>query len=276
MKRRLLYGLSLAAVMGLAATSQVRAAALSSTAFNHKYEGDTLTPPGTEYTTVTPPGGAGSIFSTDGNILTLKNTIADGGGVFITNWGSLPTNPVDNALGWTIEFRVKIGTDGEAGANGAFNLLAKDVAGTNAQGRRVGLGIFADSVILPGALGTSAAGTPLTISTPSNSDGFHVFRIAQDPASSFTNIWRDGQLIFSDLSRQANDPSSGGSSLLRMFWGDGSGASGGPTIELDYFRWDSTGAYEPVPEPNSLLLVGIGVLGVAQGWRRRRRSVVQA
>src|SRR5690606_6633075 len=108
------------------------------------------------------------------------------------------------------------------------------------------LGILPDSVILPGALGTNTAGSPLTIPTASNTDGFHVFRIAQTPSSSHTRIWRDGTLIFDDLSRQGNDASSGGSSTQRMFWGDGSAAAGGPTVQLDYLRWDSTGAYEPV------------------------------
>jgi hypothetical protein len=52
--------------------------------------------------------------------------------------------------------------------------------------------------------------------------------------------------------------------------GDLDFGNGLPTdYDLDYIRWNTTGAYEPVPEPVTLALLGLG--GLAVLLRRRRK-----
>lgn len=81
------------------------------------------------------------------------------------------------------------------------------------------------------------------VDTARNDDGFHVFRLIKSPntptkAGRFT-LYRDGVLIFDDEVGQE-------SSEDRLFFGDyGSWDSAG---QVDYFRWDTTGAYAPGPE----------------------------
>lgn len=233
-----------------------QATPLASSSFNHKYEGDvyngsnpTLTGTSTSFTE---HAGDVSVWapSTDGDILTFKNTVADGGGYWdIDEW---PTD-VSNAAGWTVEFRIKIGTDGTEG-DAAYIWFGKDGASTNSTRRA--------SVLVGGSHTTIGNSIGLADSND-NTDDFHVFRIAQPASSSNITVWRDGVEIYDGLSKTSNN--TGGPN---SYFGDASGANGGVTVELDYFRWDSTGGYEPIPEPSTALLALIAVLGA--GFVKRR------
>jgi hypothetical protein len=208
---------------------------LNSASFAHRYEGTynnpNLTGTNTSFTEF--PGEVLGVWapSSDGDILSFRNTIASGGGYFDNNeWDTT----VSDAVGWTIEFRVKIGTDfDDDPLFGAFQVFAKE-DGSTATTRRVNLWIGQDFTTL-GSLNS----TP--INTSNNTDGFHVFRIAQPASSRNVTIWRDGVSIYSGSSRGSNNTG------LDMYFGDGSSGAGGPTCQVDYFRWDSTGPYEPVP-----------------------------
>lgn len=222
------------AVTTLSVTA-VRAAPLDSSLFNHRYEGDvyngsnpTLTGTGTSFTEF---AGDGSVWapSTDGDILTFQNTELDGGGYFLNDeWAT----DVDNSVGWTVEFRVQIGTDAVEAAEGAMQWFGKENGSSNTT-RRAGILVGQSHVIINNV--------DVEADTNDNTDGFHVFRIAQPANSSNITVWRDEEQIYDGLSKTSNN------SGVAMYFGDGSGGIGGPTITIDYFRWDSTGPYEPVP-----------------------------
>jgi hypothetical protein len=242
---------------------------LHSSAFTHQYNGDVyngsnprLTGPGASYTET--PGDI-SVWSpaTDSDVLSFRNTEADGGGYFTSdNWAS----NYSNSLGWTVEFRLQVGTDATEGAQQAFDFFGKEtnLHGTNSnslnqQTRRVWVTVGQQSTVIRG----SASGSVLHTETADNTDGFHEFRIAQPASSGQITVWRDGVQIYA-----GNSDGSNNNLGAFMFFGDGGGAIGGPTVSLDYFRWDSTGAYEPVPEPHSLAMLGLAIFS-SLGCRRR-------
>lgn len=100
-----------------------------------------------------------------------------------------------------------------------------------------------------------------------NTDDFHIFRLAQEPGigapgSATYSVWRDGVLVADSLSEAFMNPG-----LERIIFG--SFASGNSsTSQTDYVRF-TAGAYAPVPEPTSMVLVSSGILGLlAYAWRR--------
>ena len=88
----------------------------------------------------------------------------------------------------------------------------------------------------------------------------HSYRIAFDSTVNKYALWRDGSLI--------SDTIATSSAGARLYLGDGSGAQAG-AADIDYFRWDMTGAYAPVPEPTTLGLLATGGL---MCLRRRRKN----
>jgi hypothetical protein len=183
----------LAAVASILACREAQAAMLDSSSFNHRYEGDNFGAQLTGFNTTfntnageTTDAGPSWQPTTDGNILTMKNTIANGGGWFDNvEWDTVS----NNATGWTVEFRVKIGTDGDEDPTFAtFQWFGKEDLSSNST-RRAGVGVGKNKVII-GTLST----TP--IDTNDNTNDFHVFRIAQPPNSSVITVWRDGVQIF--------------------------------------------------------------------------------
>ena len=230
------------------------AAPLDSNAFTYKYEGNVYNSPGlpgyTENSTTS--GTAPSLLTfvpgaTDGNVLSFAGDIASGGGFFSsTEW---PGHPINDSTGWTVEFRVRIGTETAPGkaANGAFGLTTNDGSTNAGQPFGVGQSKF-------GAFGN-------VFDTSDNTDDFHVFRLAQDLSDATTYAWRDGVPVGSYAGFQYNY------GTPEMYWGDGSGDIGGPTVLVDYVRF-TPGAFEPVPEPMSMMLLAWG----AVPWLRRKRS----
>jgi hypothetical protein len=258
--------------LGLAHVSTTQAATMPSNLFNHQYNGNVYNNPNIPGYTEFPsdgPGWAPTVVTgvpntIDGAVLSTKAEIAAGGGYWQSDeWLGGP-NPVSNGTGWTIEFRVKIGTDEVGGSTfGAMQVFAKDGNGTSSTGRRVALNVGQDYVKLT-SLNTNS------IDSSDNTDDFHVFRIMQPANSRSVTIWRDGVHLFTGDSKGNNDSSS---LPAQMYFGDGSGDTGGPTVQYDYFRWDSTGAWEyeasPVPEPGTVLLVFTGICLAQTAGRRR-------
>jgi hypothetical protein len=258
-RNRTLGVAALAAIATICASSSVQAAMLDSAAFNHRYEGDNF---GAQLT------GTNSTFNVNagevptwnplsgGGILDYQNTILDSGAWFDSlEWDT----DVNNAVGWTVEFRIKIGTDGdEDPAFAAFQWFGKE-NGSSTSTRRAGLGIGKNKVYI-----SSLNTTP--VDTSDNTDDFHVFRIAQPANSSNITVWRDGVQIFDGLSRTGNN------SGLDMWWGDGSSGYGGPSVSVDYFRWDSTGPFEPVPEPSSIMLAALSLAFWSKLISSRKRA----
>lgn len=245
-----LHGLMAMGLVLLSQVSAALAAPLDSTAFTYKYEGDQYNPI-TGYTENTSWGTTPSLLTLvpntdDGNVLSFAGDIATGGGFFSsTQW---PGHPINDSTGWTLEFRVQIGTDASEGLYGAFGVGTNDGSSNAGQAFGVGQNQFG-----------SFAGV---FDTSDNTDDFHVFRLAQNTASGTTDAWRDGVPVgsFSGFDYNYSTPD--------MYWGDGSGNIGGPTVLVDYVRF-TPGYFEPVPEPSASLLLAIGFVGLA-AFRRKR------
>ncbi|MBI2825516.1 MAG: hypothetical protein HYX69_12605 [Planctomycetia bacterium] len=240
-------------------SSPTQATFLNSMFFDHQYNGDVYPVPAyTENAGESPDYSA----SSDGDSLVFYNgpDTAFSSGYFESNEWTGGPNPVSNSTGWTIEFRVKIDTDApDDPTTGAFQVFAKDLPGKNSQGRR--------AVVQVGSGFTNVRSGVLADSN-SNTDDFHVFRIAQPASSNQITVWRDGVQIFSGSSSSSNDSSS---VPAQMWWGDGSSGLGGPTVYVDYFRWDSNG-FSEAPEPASLTLCALGLVAIAGHAARRRMA----
>jgi hypothetical protein len=224
--------------------SALRAAQLDSSLFNHQYNGDVVLANNflPHYTPDNPFDLQAP--TTDGNILTYQSSIAQANG----DWNSDQWNTdISHAAGWTIEFRLQL--EGTGPING-FNNFADD--GTSYAFFSVGPASF------------QLFSNPNPIDTNSNVDAFHTFRIAEAPNSTTLSVWRDGVSLGTFTAPTL--------AVTAMWFGDGTTSGGGPTVHLDYFRWDSTGAYAPVPvpEPSAGVLLTLGAIGLAAMARRRR------
>ena len=155
--------------------------------------------------------------------------------------------------GFTIETKVKIITQA-AGYSYVFALYGGAVDEV-----RGSLRIGGSKTGWTNSPGTSVA----TLDTNSNSDVFHIFRMAFDPATGLFAAWRDGVELSSILT--ASYTSTG----MMFSFGDGSGLDRG-TAEVDYVRF-TKGAYAPIPEPSTIALLATGLIGLlCYAWRKRK------
>ena len=94
-----------------------------------------------------------------------------------------------------------------------------------------------------------------------NTDDYHTFRIAKEPGLLEFSLWRDGVLVAENLV-------SGADSLNRLILGD-IGGGWGAGISVDYLRF-TEGAFAPteIPEPATILLIGLGALCLIPRKRR--------
>ncbi|MCC7085740.1 MAG: PEP-CTERM sorting domain-containing protein [Pirellulales bacterium] len=139
------------------------------------------------------------------------------------------------ATGYTIETRTKIVSD-----TASFPIfgISSNPTGTDA-----------NSMLLIRGTGQSWAGA-VDLGSNDNTDGFHVYRITQDPGAGSFAVWRDGALLNGSLNSAFNLV------LDRFLMGSLSGDVAG-SAETDYLRL-TPGAYAPVPEPGAYLLMSIG------------------
>jgi hypothetical protein len=203
-------------------------AGVSSTAFSHQYNGDTYPVPNyTENPVIVDP-------STDGDIFSFR--APTGGGYYSANdWD------VYHHEGFAFEFRLKVDDDFAEGTKGAFAVLFGD--GT------------AGDIFSVGKSFTMVGNGAITVDTADNTDDFHVFRVEQDGGSPTPiKFYRDSVLLHTL-------PNGGNFATDLLIWGSAGGAFGGPTVHLDYFRWE-------VPEPGSACLIGFAAMAL---WLRRRR-----
>ena len=99
-----------------------------------------------------------------------------------------------------------------------------------------------------------------------NQSGLHTFRIVSvrvytASADQRFDLYRDGILLIDDAPNWADY------SGQKFRFGDLTSFEES-NIEVDYIRWDTTGAYTPTPEPATMMLLGIG--GYVLSLRRKK------
>ena len=189
-------------------------------------------------------GGSGATITRAGGVLSVthggKNAYWD---TQDANWKSI----VNADTPYTVEFRVRINTTTQSGADRAFNFMA----GTDGP---VG-DLFIGTNSVQWCLSTSGSGTFVTLDTSDNTDSMHTFRIAYSGGGRhcFT-VWRDGVKIGEDLVDCTNFYGYSGNALGIVRFGKGGGLNDG-SWELDYIRWDTTGAYDWKNPPTGLNII---------------------
>ncbi len=153
-------------------------------------------------------------------------------------WDSTAWDGAANAgSGWTLEFRIKIDTDFAEGSHGAVALYTSN-------------GSAGDIIAIGKNHVKKWVGSEVVVDTNDNTDNFHTFRVAFDSQGSAWpyTIYRDGEFI-------DRSPSGGNWGGDTLFFGSAGSAYGGPTVHLDYLRWDDTGAYAP---PGAFVFSDVG------------------
>ncbi len=188
--------------------------------------------------------------SVSGGIFTLTTTAPINAEIVNSDTGG----GLSFATGYTIEMRAKVDT--------TFNRTATMIGGAGPLGSNRGWLSIGQSQLRWMDTGSDTSGTQLDTSV--NSDGFHIFRLAQEPNTNLYSVWRDGVLISNSLVSTNT-----GGSIVKASFGD-LGATWGGTLEVDYYRFDTSGAYAPMPEPSALILVVCA--GSALALRRMCRA----
>lgn len=99
---------------------------------------------------------------------------------------------------------------------------------------------------------TSSMGHNILLDSNDNSDGKHVFRIAYDGATRHGfSVWRDGVKIGERL---VDCTAFDGSNYNFVRFGKPGGNNGG-AYDIDYIRWDTTGAYDWKAPPREFIMV---------------------
>jgi len=77
-----------------------------------------------------------------------------------------------------------------------------------------------------------------------NTDAFHTFRLAFESEDGLYYVWRDSVLLTPDgIAKQA------GTGANRFIVGDCCSGIPMTTVDLEYIRYDTTGAFSPAPDP---------------------------
>ena len=195
--------------------------------------------------------GSDPTFTVSGGILTMDSSghKDDNGGYNNVDpdqtWQLDPN--ISFANGWTFETRVKVNSNRRDG----FTFLAGAEPVETAS--RAWLNIQSDGQTWGGS------GT-VDLGDATNSDDFHIFRVAQTPGQDLFSVWRDGVLLSDKLTCGWSYQTD------RIGFSDGGDTWGG-VMEVDYLRF-TDGAYAPIPEPGTLVLLA-GALMSLLVWRRR-------
>jgi hypothetical protein len=214
------------------------------------------TPDGTMDFTEAITGGSSSVLNEVLTIVGGSKTIAFNSSAAGELW---PLETFSHERGYTLEIRMKIAPTASEGSMGLC-MVGAGVVDPAADGvwgyiKKAGMGWYNGSAYV--ALDT----------TDNNADGeWHTFRFAQEPNPDGTvgdelfSVWRDNVLV--------NGGIDGGHVLTNATtFGDRASTGQTGTFEVDYFRF-TDGAYAPIPEPSTLILLAGGLLSLVL-WRRR-------
>lgn len=184
---------------------------------------------------------------------TVSNVTDDGGGIMGYSAQSLINSPTWITMagagtliaqGYTVEFRARVDVNGDT-----FGLGAMMGDGS----KLCWVGARPDYVFSQWPYTNHGGGV--------NNDAFHVFRFARVAGDANLSIWKDGSLLTE--SGGLYDYTDAFSNFGQISQNAGSG-------QIDYFRW-TTGAYAPVPEPSTLVLGCVGLVGLlAYAWRKHK------
>ncbi|MEZ5324915.1 MAG: hypothetical protein R3F19_07620 [Verrucomicrobiales bacterium] len=160
-------------------------------------------------------------FELDGEFMTLL--AADNNGWLEQDSGSTPWEVgVEDGESWTVEVRVRIADDESNG-------LVVWAANGSERG-----------ILQINAVSTQNFGAEI-LDENSNSDAFHTFRMAYDSGEGLYYFWRDGILLNPDgafaQAATANN---------RLIVGDCCSSIPMTSVDLEYVRFDTTGAFSPV------------------------------
>ena len=199
--------------------------------FAHTYEANSGLPQ------VEDPGSAWTQLGPAPTTMTVASGILSwtGGTNHYWNAGAAGYGQLTDANGFTFEIRTKVGVNGSHGA-GILGVWASDDTSGSTRPYDNGIMTIDDTRV-----GQAKAPSYLWYTTPDNTDDFHIFRLVNLPNSGLFNLYRDGRLVNST-------PFQGYSStgtIRRIGWGPGLTGSMNGDAEVDYFRWDPTGAYAP-------------------------------
>ena len=168
------------------------------------------------------------------------------------NWNLPAGNFLDSATGWTWETRFRIDAANDPD-RGVWEIFLRDNDSDFAATRIH----FLASGIDPDSDGNGVNALVAADLT----DGFHVVRGAVEGGTNLTTVWLDGVKVIDAQPSNTFVASEGG-------WVGRWGAQtrGGATT-IDYLRFDTTGAFAPVPEPSTAVLMAVAL---AFGFRRHR------
>ena len=150
---------------------------------------------------------------------------------------------------YTVDFRARINSCNIDGIDRTLNFM------TGTTGPVGSLYVGTNSVSW--CLSSSGAGTYVTLDTGDNTDAMHLFRIAYSGGGrhAFT-VWRDGVKIGENLVDCTNFFAyQSGSVLAIVRFGVVSTSTHGGSFDIDYVRWDTTGAWEWKDPPKGFVMV---------------------
>lgn len=157
------------------------------------------------------------------------------------NTGTSWSDDVARNTGYTVEFRMRVDEITDTQRGPALFRVADGVQLVELEWR-------ANQVVWNATTGTAAS----VIIDPTV---YHTYRIAYDPSANDNAgayaAWIDGELISEALAGN-------NTTVNYVLFGDTSNSRYGGTTTWDYVRWDTTGAYAPIPEPASLAMLVLG------------------
>ena len=191
-------------------------------------------------------GGSGATIEKSGGLLSV--TMSSKVQAYWQTTDNVWKNVVTPQTPFTVDFSVKIN-----------NSLVNDRAiilmtGTSGPVGSLYVGAGSVSWQIDGSMGNN-----IVLDTSDNTDSFHVFRITYDGATrhGFT-VWRDGIKIGECLVDCTNYYNYSNNALGIVRFGvasSGNNATHGGSFDIDYIRWDTTGAYDWKEPPKPFTLV---------------------